>query len=80
MQEALEGLCYGFPYGGYDEPNEVSTEKYRNGSFTTTFNPIPYGLWLPPIPYGGGAILPPLTFSPLNDAGWIKLGGGLVLP
>jgi len=28
----------------------------------------------------GGAILPPLSFSPLNDAGWIKLGGGLVLP
>ena len=27
MQEALEGLCYGFPHGGYDEPNEVSIEK-----------------------------------------------------
>ena len=27
VQEALEGLCYGFPHGGYDEPNEVSIEK-----------------------------------------------------
>ena len=28
VQEALEGLCYGFPHGGCDEPDEVSTEKY----------------------------------------------------
>ena len=29
-------------------------------------NPIPYGVRLPPIPYGGGAIMPPLSKMPPN--------------
>ena len=28
VQQALEGLCYGFPQGGCDEPNGLNTEKY----------------------------------------------------
>ena len=38
-------------------------------------NPIPYGLRLPPIPYGGGAILPPPC---LKSTEMVKKGWGLV--
>ena len=45
VQEALEGLCYGFPNGGIDSPNDLCQELYTGADHRHMFQILIIMMW-----------------------------------